>query len=327
MASSFIKCANVTTSLTRSDTPATMYALAQSILALFKAGGTYDLGIDTARVQWNDASFEVVLEDAVMAGLAANTATLKSTIRTGLLTLSQITALSTADIAPLEMSSISTDAFDAWAFDASLGTGTGRQGYATAGWTVGSGGTYSNEAGYTQITGTAADRCLRRSAAGVITAAGEWELRVKLRIADGASGGADCGVWFDSGVGTLAVILTFISGTLNYFSSGAQYVAVSTHTRFAPDATVVLTVRCRAAGVVTSPGGRLDLWVDDTYAGSVRRSDLWTVVSGYARNELAVGSVHPTVSSSNEVRLDRIAARAGINPCSVSVGLLTGGWL
>ena len=114
----------VTTNLTRSSSLATMDSLAASILALFKAGGAYDLGIDRAWVQWDGTDLDVVLEDDAMAAPAADISTRNTTIKNGLESLTpQISAVDTANIETVEQSALSVDddviigvdyAADAW---------------------------------------------------------------------------------------------------------------------------------------------------------------------------------------------------------------------
>ena len=74
MARSFTICRNVTTTLTRADTVLTLNAFAASVLALLQTGGTYAMGADQVYVQWDNTSFNVVIEDAVMAAAIAPTA-------------------------------------------------------------------------------------------------------------------------------------------------------------------------------------------------------------------------------------------------------------
>jgi hypothetical protein len=100
---------SVGTSLTRSTPLATLSTLASDALALFQAGGTYDIGADKVHVQWRalgtTTTLEFLIEDEVMSAVSSDLATRASTIRTGLLTLSGITSVDTSNIAPLEQSS------------------------------------------------------------------------------------------------------------------------------------------------------------------------------------------------------------------------------
>lgn len=109
MAQSWTIVRDVGTSLTRSTDLTTLNALAASALALFTAGGTYDIGASKVHVQWraigSTTTLEVIIEDEVIAGLSANMATRAATVRTGLLTLTGITSVDVDLIATLEQSS------------------------------------------------------------------------------------------------------------------------------------------------------------------------------------------------------------------------------
>lgn len=107
MARNFSIARNITTTLTRSDTVETLNAFSAAVLALFEASGTYDIGADRVYCQWDGADFNVVIENEALASVAADLAAFKSTIRTGLLTLDEVLALSVDDISVLEQSSVS----------------------------------------------------------------------------------------------------------------------------------------------------------------------------------------------------------------------------
>jgi hypothetical protein len=109
MAQSWTIVRSISTTLTRSTDLATLNTLAASALTIFKSGGTYDVGADKVHFQWrgigSTTTFECIIEDEVMAATSADLTARAATIRTGLLTLTGITAVDADLISPLEQSS------------------------------------------------------------------------------------------------------------------------------------------------------------------------------------------------------------------------------
>ena len=104
MAHLFIVARNVTTTLTRADTAATLNALGNALHNGFRAGGTYDIGADTAWCQWFGDQLNVIIENRNMLAVAASLTTLKATVRSGLLAQSVLTAVAVGDISVEERS-------------------------------------------------------------------------------------------------------------------------------------------------------------------------------------------------------------------------------
>lgn len=108
MAQSWTIVRSVGTSLTRSSDLTTLNALAAAALAIFKAGGTYDVGADKVHVQWRalgaSTTLEIIIEDEVMAAVSGDLTARAATIRTGLLTLTGITSVDADLITALEQS-------------------------------------------------------------------------------------------------------------------------------------------------------------------------------------------------------------------------------
>lgn len=197
---------NVTTNLTYAATVATLNGLAQDILALFQAGGTYDLGIDRVWVQWNDgATLDVVMEDDAMSAVSSNISTRNTTIETGLESLTPvISAVSTANIETFEQSALAVTndviigvhyAADSW--DEHWEDPNGA---VPTGWDVDVTGTDPDTAvsyvavgdGYAmQLVSDADGKAVISKAFTGLTTQTTWEIRAEIKAADVGTSNAD----------------------------------------------------------------------------------------------------------------------------------------
>lgn len=197
---------NVTTNLTYAATVATLDALARDILDLFKAGGTYDLGVDRVWVQWNDgATLDVVMEDDAMSAVSTNISTRNSTIETGMESLTPvISAVSTANIETYEQSALAVTAdviigvhYAADAWDESW---TNPNGAVPTGWDVDVTGAAPDMAvsyvaagdGYAmQLVSDADGKAVISKAFTGLTTETTWEIRAEIKAADLSTSNAD----------------------------------------------------------------------------------------------------------------------------------------
>lgn len=186
----------VTTTLSRTDSgiQATMDALAIAALNAFKAGGTYDLGIDRVWCQWDGTDLDVVLEDDGMAAPASDISARNTTVKNGLESLAEITTVNTANIETFEQSALAvTDdviigvsyAADDWPEDhfedpTSLPTG----------WVVDTTGTTTPSyadvgAGKAlQLVSNSAGKAMVAKTFSALTSATTWEMRVEAKAAN-----------------------------------------------------------------------------------------------------------------------------------------------
>lgn len=229
----------VTTNLTRSATVATLDALAVTILNLFKAGGTYDLGIDRVIVQWDGADFDVILEDDGMSAVASDISARNTTVKNGLESLTPtISAVNTANIETFEQSALAVTAdviigVD-YAADAWDEHWEDPNGAVPTGWTVDTTGNSPDTAvayvavgsGYAiELTSDSDGKAmLSKTLTGVFSSNTTWEVRVEIKAADLGTTLAE--IPFTIRDGTKQISLRPNSTSLRY-STGAATAAVT----------------------------------------------------------------------------------------------------